>query len=85
MGKPAVALELSAAERSELESLSRRRHTAQGVAQRARIVLLAADGLENKVIARRVQASSGRGSRGGGEHGRQMAEALRRASPLWPS
>ena len=56
MGKPAVAIELSAAERSELESLSRRRHTAQGLAQRARIVLLAADGLESKVIARRVGA-----------------------------
>jgi len=39
MGKPAVAIELSVAERSELESLARRRKTAQGLARRARIVL----------------------------------------------
>ena len=41
---------LSEAERRELEGLARRRKTAQGLARRARIVLLAADGLENKTI-----------------------------------
>jgi transposase len=48
---PAVAIELSDVERGELEGLSRRRRTAQGLARRAQIVLAAADGLENKQIA----------------------------------
>lgn len=46
----AVAIELSEAERLELEGLANRRKTAQGLARRARIVLLAADGLQNKEI-----------------------------------
>jgi transposase len=50
MGKPAVAIELSGAERFALEALARRRKTAQGLARRARIVLAAASGLENKAI-----------------------------------
>lgn len=48
---PAVSIELSIDERRELEGLTRRRRTAQGLARRARIVLLAADGLQNKQIA----------------------------------
>ena len=50
MGKAAVAIELSGAERRELEGLAGRRRTSQGLARRARIVLLAAEGLENKEI-----------------------------------
>lgn len=50
-GRIAVAIELSASERCELEGLARRRRTAQGLARRARIVLLAAAGHENKKIA----------------------------------
>lgn len=50
MGRVAVAITLSGAERRELEGLARRRKTAQGLARRARIVLAAADGLENKSI-----------------------------------
>ena len=45
MGKPAIAIELSARERRELEGLSRRRKTAQGLAVRAEIVLLPAGGV----------------------------------------
>lgn len=56
MGKKAVAIELTEEERSELEGLVSRRRTAQGLAERARIVLLAAEGLENKEIAVRVKA-----------------------------
>ncbi len=56
-GRIAVAIELSALERRELEGLARRRRTAQGLARRARIVLLAAEGLENKVIAARLGAA----------------------------
>jgi hypothetical protein len=47
---PAVSIELSDLERGELEGLSRRRRTAQGLARRAQIVLAAAEGLENKQI-----------------------------------
>jgi len=56
MGRPAVAIELTAAERFELEGLANRRRTAQGLARRARIVLAAAEGMENQVIARTVGA-----------------------------
>jgi transposase-like protein len=57
MGKTAVALDLTAIERRELESLASRRKTAQGLAQRARIVLLAAEGGENKDISVRLGAA----------------------------
>jgi transposase len=56
MGKAAVAIELTVAERTELEGLAGRRRTAQGLARRARIVLAASDGMENKTIARLVGA-----------------------------
>src|SRR5215210_7296538 len=46
-----TALELSEAERAELESWARRRKTAQALALRARIVLRAAEGLSNTAIA----------------------------------
>ena len=35
MGKPAIAIELTAEERAELEGLANRRRTAQGLARRA--------------------------------------------------
>ncbi len=54
MGKPAVTIDLTGEQRAELESLVRRRQTAQGLARRAEIVLLAADGLENKEIVARL-------------------------------
>jgi len=50
MDKAAVAIELSPAERGELESLARAQKTGQAMARRARIVLAAAAGLENKAI-----------------------------------
>src|SRR5262252_2576750 len=56
MGKPAIVITLTAAERVELEGLASRRRTAQGLARRARIVLAAADGMENQVIAEVVGA-----------------------------
>lgn len=57
MGKIAASVDLTDRERSELESLATRRRTAQGLAQRARIVLLAGQGVENKDIAARLKAS----------------------------
>ena len=58
MGKPAVSIALSAAERGELESLARAHKTGQAMARRARIVLAAAAGLENKAICAEVGADA---------------------------
>ncbi len=53
----ARAIELSAAARTELERLMRRRTTPQRVAQRCRIVLLAAQGLRDKLVAEQMQVA----------------------------
>ena len=58
MSKAAVAITLSVSERRELDGLARRRKTVQGLARRARIVLAAADGLENKAIVEQVGADA---------------------------
>lgn len=50
----AVSIELSEEERAQLESWARRRTSAQALAQRCRIVLLAAEGLNNTEIAERL-------------------------------
>jgi len=50
----AVFIELSEEERAQLESWARRRTSAQALAQRCRIVLLAAEGLNNTEIAERL-------------------------------
>lgn len=50
----AVSTVLSEAERRELEGLVGRRKTAQGLARRAKIVLAAAEGLQNKQIVERL-------------------------------
>jgi len=47
----AVSIELTDAERREMEGLAGRRKTAQGLARRARIVLEASGGLQNIEIA----------------------------------
>ncbi len=53
----AVTIDLSSDERRELEELTQRRRTQQGLARRARIVLLASEGLQNKVIAERLETA----------------------------
>jgi transposase len=50
----AAVIELDAAEREQLEAWTRRPSSAQALALRARIVLLAADGLKNTEIAARL-------------------------------
>ena len=57
MGRVAVRIDLNASERSDLERLVARRGTGQGLAMRARIILAAADGLENKEICRRFEVA----------------------------
>jgi transposase len=53
----AVAIVLSEQERGQLEAWARRRTTAQALALRSRIVLLASEGLTNTEIARRLGIS----------------------------
>jgi transposase len=53
----AVRIELSVLERAQLEAWTRRRTSAQALALRARIVLLAAAGLQNVQIAERLGIS----------------------------
>ena len=53
-GRPKTALLLSAEQRAQLESLARRRSTAQSLALRARIILGCADGGNNKEVAERL-------------------------------
>jgi transposase len=53
-GRAAVRIELEEAERAELEARARRRKSFRADAMRAEIVLLAATGLPNLVIAKRL-------------------------------
>ena len=53
----AIAIVLGDEERDELDQRVRRRKTLHGAARRARIVLLAADGLSNTVIAEKLGVS----------------------------
>ena len=53
----AAAIELTDDEREQLEAWTRRRSSAQALAQRSRIVLLAAAGLKNTEIAERLGIS----------------------------
>jgi transposase len=55
--RPAAALALRAGDREELERLTRSSSVRAGLAQRARIVLLAADGVSNTRIAELVGVS----------------------------
>ena len=54
MGRRFAPLELNEAELTELRSLASRRSTAQGLALRARIILVCADGEQSKVVAARL-------------------------------
>lgn len=56
-GRPLVPLSLTAQQRRQLQSWALRPKTAQALAMRSRIVLLAADGLSNTEIARRQACS----------------------------
>jgi transposase len=56
-GPKLAPLELTAAEREELQGLARRPKTAQALAMRARVVLACADGLSNSEASRRLGVS----------------------------
>ena len=57
-GRPLPPLSIVVEERKQLVSWSRRPKTAQALAMRARIVLLAADGLSNTAIARQISTTA---------------------------
>src|SRR2546423_14034756 len=50
-----LAIELTDEERAQLEAWTRRRTSARALAERSRIVLLAADGVNNTEIAARLE------------------------------
>src|SRR5260370_38102929 len=54
-GRPKTPLVVSAEERVPLDSRAHRSRTAPQVARRARIVLACADGLDNKVVAKKLR------------------------------
>ena len=56
-GRPLKPLEVSPGAREELESLARSRSLPAGLVRRAEIVLLCADGLDNKTVAERARVS----------------------------
>src|SRR5688572_12894158 len=55
VGRPVAKIELSNEERERLEAWSRRRKTSQALAERARVVLLSAEGHANGVIAEKLR------------------------------
>src|SRR5258708_38452160 len=67
----ATAIVLTEAERVELDGLARSTRTEYRLRQRARIVLLAAEGLATRAIARRVGCTIGTASKWRGGPGRK--------------
>src|SRR6202040_3214242 len=61
----ATPIILTEAERTELEALARSTKTEYRLRQRARIVLLAADGVASRAIGRAVGCTTGTASKGG--------------------
>lgn len=57
LGRPKAALTLTDDERTRLDSLAHRSRTAPHLARRARLVLACAEGLDNKVVAKRLRMS----------------------------
>ena len=57
-GRPLAIVTISVEQREELENWSRRPKTAQALAMRSRIVLLAADGCNNRSIAKQLSTTA---------------------------
>jgi DNA-binding NarL/FixJ family response regulator len=58
-GRPKQALVITEEERERLESLGHRARSQALLARRARVVLACAEGLENKIVARKLRCSVG--------------------------
>ena len=76
LGRPLQPLVLSAEQRTTLESWARRRTTAQALALRARIVMHAADGASNTMIARRERVTKATVGKWRGRFVRQGLDGL---------
>lgn len=76
MARPKATLELSEAERTELQALARRRKSAQAAALRARIVLACAEGIENNAVAERLQVTKQTVSKWRGRFVRERIDGL---------
>ena len=61
--RTAPPIELSSEQRTALQRLARQRSAPARVVERARVVLLAAEGLENKQIARRMSVTPEKAAR----------------------
>jgi DNA-binding NarL/FixJ family response regulator len=57
-GRPKAALVLTPAEKGHLDSLAKATSSEDSVSKRAKIVLLCAEGLENREVARRLGTSA---------------------------
>ncbi|MBW1954014.1 MAG: helix-turn-helix domain-containing protein, partial [Deltaproteobacteria bacterium] len=57
LGRPIPPVTLDARMREQLQAMTRSRSLSQALAQRARIILLAADGLSNSAIAAQLGLS----------------------------
>jgi transposase len=57
LGRPVLKIELTTPEREKLSMIASRRKSQQQESQRARIILLCADGLANKEVAKRERVS----------------------------
>ena len=57
MGRPNVVVKVSSAERERLDSIARSRSLPHSLVRRARIVLMSADGVSNRIIAERCGVS----------------------------
>src|ERR1700693_2530819 len=72
----ATVIILTAEERAELEGLARSTKTEHRLRQRARIVLLAADGIASRSIGRAVGCTIGTASNGRGRYARKRLAGL---------
>lgn len=58
-GRPKQLLKLTAEEQDRLESMAHRSRTQPLLARRARVVLAAAEGLDNQAVAKKLRCSKG--------------------------
>jgi hypothetical protein len=58
-GRPKKPLKLTAEEQDRLESMAHRSRTQPLLARRARVVLAAAEGLDNQAVAKKLRCSKG--------------------------
>src|SRR6202163_4868895 len=76
LGRPKVELILTDDERVQLDSMAHRSRTAPHLARRARIILACAEGIDNKVVARRLRMSQVTVCKWRGRFVRERADGL---------